>query len=84
MLVMIRLLLFFSCSSCCLSCILSNEFLLSVISSHTQAMINKLKQAGLGYNVGEEHTTDKFGKLLSQIFARVVRNRYSNIRVNIH
>ena len=29
---------------------------------HTDAMIEKLKKAGLGYNVGEKDTKDKFGK----------------------
>ena len=29
---------------------------------HSDEMIEKLKKAGLGYNVGEDETTDKFGK----------------------
>ena len=29
---------------------------------HSDEMIEKLKKAGLGYNVGEEDTKDKFGR----------------------
>ena len=34
---------------------------------HSDEMIEKLKKAGLGYNVGEEDTKDKFGKSWNKI-----------------
>jgi len=29
---------------------------------HSEAMIEKLRKAGLGYNVNDSETTDKFGQ----------------------
>lgn len=34
------------------------------IFRHTDDMIQKLREAGLGYSVDEENTTEKFGKRL--------------------
>ena len=34
---------------------------------HDDAMIKKLKKAGLGYNVGDKDTNDKFGKKPSHL-----------------
>ena len=39
-----------------------SHFCLSlIISRHSPAMIEKLKRAGLGYNVSDKDTKDKFG-----------------------
>ena len=35
-------------------------------------MIEKLKKAGLGYNVSEKDTKDKFGKLLSLAYCKLL------------
>ena len=43
----------------CLSLFVAIAF---IISRHSPAMIEKLKRAGLGYNVSDKDTKDKFGK----------------------
>jgi len=35
---------------------------------HSEAMIEKLRKAGLGYNVNDSETTDKFGLSFLKVF----------------